>query len=142
MEGRPWLRILLIVVGFSLAGWPVWSVTRHAAVAPPASPGAVGPAHPLRVQVTFAAAPASFELDYLGAPLLAGHAPEREFSANWKVAVPKEGVELFVSAGWPAGTTATAVRVTVTRDGNPLAEQTFWADDRLAETLTVREARP
>ena len=142
MEGRPWLRILLVVAGFSLAGWPVWGVTRHVSLAPPARPAAAVSAQPLRVRVTFASPPDSFDLDYLGAPLLAGHAPEREFSADWKVAIPKEGVELFLGAAWPPGTTATAVRVTVTREGNPLAEQTFWADDRLAETLTVREARP
>ncbi len=142
MEGRPWLRILLIVLGFSLVGWPVWGVTRYASVAPPTKPAAITPAKPLRVQVTFASPPASFELDYLGKPLLSGQAPDREFSGNWKVAIPKEGVELFVAAKWPPGTPTTAVRLTLTRDGNPLAEQTFWAEGSLAETMTVREAQP
>ena len=142
MEGRPWLRILLIVLGFSLVGWPVWSVTQYASVTQPVKPAAVSPTKPLRVQVTCASPPASFELDYLGKPLLSGHAPEREFSADWKVAIPKEGVELFVGAKWPSGTPTTAVRVRVTRDGNPLAEQTFWAEDSLAETIIVREPQP
>jgi len=142
MEGRPWLRILLIVLGFSLVGWPVWSVTRYASVPSPVKPASDAPAEPLRVQVTFASPPASFELDYLGKPLLSGHAPDREFSGDWKAAIPKEGVELFVAAKWPPGTPTTAVRVTLTRDGNPLAEQTFWAEDSLAETMTVREAQP
>ena len=142
MEGRPWLRVLLIVVGFTLVGWPVWSITRHASVPSPAKPASEAPAEPLRVQVTFATPPASFELDYLGKPLLSGHAPDREFSVDWKVAIPKEGVELFVGAEWPQGTPATAVRLTLTRNGNPLAEQTFWADGSLAETMTVQEAQP
>jgi len=142
MEGRPWLRVLLIVVGFTLVGWPVWSITRHASVPSPAKPASEAPAEPLRVQVTFATPPASFELDYLGKPLLSGHAPDREFSVDWKVAIPKEGVELFVGAEWPPGTPATAVRLTLTRNGNPLAEQTFWADGSLAETMTVQEAQP
>ena len=142
MEGRPWLRILLVVLGFSLAGWPVWSATHGAPVPAPVKPAPAAPAEPLRVQVTFASPPASFELDYLGAPLLSGHAPDREFSGDWKVAVPKEGAELFMGAEWPAGSPVTAVRVRITRDGNTLAEQTFWADGRLAETMIVREAQP
>lgn len=142
MEGRPWLRILLIVVGFSLVGWPVWGVTHHASAPAPAKPSSEAPAEPLRVRVTFASPPASFELDYLGKPLLSGRAPDREFSGEWKVAIPKEGVELFMGAKWPPGTPATAVRLTLTRGGNPLAEQTFWADGSLAETMTVREAQP
>ena len=142
MEGRPLLRILLIVLGFSLVGWPIWSVTHGASVPSPAKPASAARAEPLRVQVTFASPPASFELDYLGKTLLSGHAPDREFSGDWKVAIPKEGVELFVAAKLPPGTPATAVRLSLTRDGTPLAEQTFWADGSLAETMTVREAQP
>ena len=142
MEGRPWLRILLIVLGFVLVGWPVWSVTRYTSVPSPVKPASDASAKPVRVQVTFASPPASFELDYLGNPLLSGQAPDREFCGDWKVAIPKEGVELLVAAKWPPGTPTTAVRLTLTRNGNPLAEQTFWADGSLTETMTVREAQP
>ena len=142
MEGRPWLRILLSLIGFSLLGWPVWSVTHPAAVAAPVEKKTAAAAQPLRVEVTFASAPTSFDLEYLGAPLLSGRAPSRDFSVVWKVAIPKEGVDLFVSAEWPAGTPTTAVRVRVSRNGDPLAEQTFWANDSLAETVTVPAPQP
>lgn len=142
MEGRPWLRILLILIGFSLLGLPVWSITHSAAAVAPVKAPAESVALPLRVEVTFVSPPTSFDLEYLGAPLLSGHAPERDFATDWKVAIPEEGVDLFVSAEWPAGTPATAVRVRVLRDGNSLADQTFWADESLAETITVRESQP
>lgn len=144
MEGRPWLRILLVLAGFTLAGWPVWNVTHSAAVVAPAAPAVPSPAagQPFLVELTFATAPVSFELDYLGAPLLTGGGPGRNFSTTWKVAVPKEGVDLFLDAKWPEGTGTTAVRVQLTRGDNAPAVQTLWADGELAETITVREPQP
>ena len=71
-----------------------------------------------------------------------GAAPQRDFSCDWKVAVPKEGVDLFVSASWPEGSPKTAVRVQVFRNGNPLADETFWTERSLAETVTVNERQP
>ena len=130
MNGRPLLRILVIVFGFFLVGWPVWSVTHPSFVDSPSKENAKNPEEPLRVE------------DYLGKPLLTGKAPDREFSADWKVAIPKEGVELFMAAGWLPGSPLSAVRLRVTQGGNVIAEQTFWATENLAETLTVNKPQP
>ena len=143
MNGRPLLRILVILFGFFLVGWPVWSVTHTSFVDAPVKENAKkNPEEPLRVEVTFSTPPSSFDLDYLGKPLLTGKAPDREFSADWKVAIPKEGVELFMAAGWLPGSPLSAVRVRVTQGGNVIAEQTFWATENLAETLTVNKPQP
>ncbi len=142
MEGRPWLRIWLILLGFTFLGLPVWRVTHPAAVAPPKDLREGTITFPLRVEVTFASPPTSFDLEYLGATLISSHAPNRDFAIDWKVAISKEGVDLFLSAEWPPGTPTTAVRVKVTRDGSAIAEQTFWGDGSLAETLTVWEPKP
>ncbi len=142
MEGRPWLRILLVLIGFSLLGGPVWIVTHAADAAAPARAPGTAPPEPLRITVTFSAPPATFDLDYLGAPLWSGRPAGGEVSVDWKVAIPKEGVDLFVAGSWPTGAAATAVRVRVSRGGNSLADQTFWPDGSLAETVTVRDLQP
>jgi hypothetical protein len=142
MEGRPWLRILLILIGFTLLGFPVWSSTRPGEVVIPTKEKVAAAEQPLHVQVSFAEPPASFDLEYLGSILCKGAAPQRDFSCDWKVGVPKEGVDLFVSASWPEGSPKTAVRVKVFRDGNPLADETFWTEGSLAETVTVNERQP
>jgi hypothetical protein len=51
MEGRPWLRILFILVGFALFGWPVWSMTGRESAAP-VKESPAGPAQPLHVEVS------------------------------------------------------------------------------------------
>ena len=137
MEGRPWLRILVILIGFSLLGLPVWSMTRTRGIAAPVKVETRMSTRPLRVKITFAQAPASFELKYLGAVLCHGGAPQREFSCDWKAAVPKEGADLLLKADWPAGTSQTAVRLEVTENGEPLVDTTFWSDGSLVETITV-----
>jgi hypothetical protein len=65
MEGRPWLRILFILVGFALFGWQVWSMTGRGEIAAPVKESPAGPAQPLHVEVSFAEPPASFGLEYL-----------------------------------------------------------------------------
>jgi len=54
MEGRPWLRILFILAGFALLGWPVRSLARPRQIAAPVTESPAGPAQPLRVEVSFA----------------------------------------------------------------------------------------
>ena len=142
MEGRPWLRILLVLIGFSLLGFPVWSTTRPGDVAIPTKEKVAATERPLHVEVSFAEPPASFVLEYLGSILCKGAAPQRDFSCDWKVAVPKEGVDLFVSARWPEGSPKTAVRVQVFRYENLLSDETFWTEGSLAETVTVSERQP
>ena len=137
MEGRPWLRILFILVGFALLGWPVWSITRPGQIAVPAEESPAGLAQPLHVEVSFAEPPTSFNLEDLGTPICSGTAPKRDFSCDWEVALPGEGVDLFVSASWPADATKTAVRVQVSQGELTLADQTFWTEGDLAETISV-----
>jgi len=139
MEGRPWLRILLVLIGFTLLGGPVWIVTHPAEAASPiAATGAASP-QSLRIAVTFTDLPQTFDLEYLGTPLLKNTSVQgRALAIDWNVTIPKEGVDLFVGGSWPQGAPATAVRVQVMRGDDSLADQTFWADGSLAETVTVK----
>ena len=137
MEGRPWLRILLVFAGFLLLGVPVWSITREKPVPPiVAAEKAAAPAAPLRVTLTFAQPPTSFSLKHLGSILCDGGGGEREFHCNWNTALPSEGADLLLTATWPDGP-QTAVRIQVTRDQQTLTDQTVWGQSNLVETITV-----
>lgn len=141
MEGRPWLRILLVLIGFSLLGIPVWSLTRgkpeiKVAEKAPATAGA------FRVSLTFAEAPADFTVSYLGKPLFSGHGPEREFSGDWQVGIPKEGADLLLTANWTDGAPQTAVRVVVTQGNDTFADQTVWGQGNIVDTVTVPGKAP
>jgi hypothetical protein len=112
-------------------------MTRPGQIAAPAEESSAALAQPLHVEVSFAEPPASFDLEYLGTPICSGTAPKRDFSCDWEVALPGEGVDLFVSASWPADVPKTAVRVQVSQGEQTLADQTFWTEGNLAETITV-----
>ncbi len=136
MEGRPWLRILLVLLGFLFLGVPVWTMTREKprVVMTTKAPVQAGA---LRVSLTFAEAPTDFELKYLGNTLCAGKAPQKEFTCDWTVGLPKEGADLLLTINWPEGGGPTAVRVMVKNGDDTLADQTIWGAGNVVETITV-----
>ena len=143
MEGRPWVRIALLLIGFSLLGVPVWSMTREKRLRPALSNVVIAaPAQQLRVIITFAEPPLSFSLKYRDEVLCEGAAPDREFSYNWEIAVPPEGVDLLLKAGWPPSAPKTAARVEIFRDDTRLVDQTFWTQNSLVESVTVPGTNP
>jgi hypothetical protein len=138
MEGRPWLRVALIVLGFSLLGWPVWSLTHHATVPTPVAPEVKNSVpEPLRATITFATPPATCAVKALGEVLVESTDPGREVITDWEATVPSEGLDILVKATWPDGTEQTAVRVAITRGAETLADETFWTTDRLVKTVTI-----
>ena len=139
MDGRPWLRILVVVLGFLLLGVPVWSTTagRTEGRGAPAV-GKKVPEASLHVSVVFSQPPSSFELSTAGLVICRGTGPERRFSGEWNGALPKEGVDFLIKASWPAGSPESATRVRLSRDDAELADQTFWAEGTLVEAVTAR----
>lgn len=143
MEGRPWVRIALVLIGFSLLGIPIWSMTREKKLSPAfATVGIATPAQQVRVILSFAEPPLSFSLKYLNEVLREGSAPDREFSCDWKIVVPPEGVELLLKAAWPPSAPKTAARVEIFRDDTMLVDQTFWTENSLVESVTVPGTNP
>ncbi len=143
MEGRPWVRVALLLIGFSLLGIPVWSMTRERKTSSMNAPSVVAaPAQQLHVTVSFAEPPSSFRLKYHDEILCEGSASDREFSCDWDIVVPPEGVDLLLKAEWPSQSPKTAVRVEITRDDSVLVDQTFWAHTRLVQSVTVSGRSP
>ncbi|CAN5823503.1 hypothetical protein BH09VER1_BH09VER1_41490 [soil metagenome] len=136
MDGRPWLRILLVLLGFLLLGIPVWTMTREKAqvVMSEKAPVQTGA---LRVSLTFAEAPTDFELQYLGATLCSGRGPQKEFTCDWNVGLSPDGADLLLTVNWPPGGAPTAVRVQVKKAGETLADQSIWGSGNVVETITV-----
>lgn len=143
MEGRPWVRVALLLIGFSLLGVPVWSMTREKQVSPAVATVVVAaPAQQLRVTLSFAEPPLSFRLKHDDEILCEGSAPDGEFSRDWKIVVPPEGVELLLKAEWPFPSPKTAVRVEISRGDNGLVDQTFWTEGSLVQSVTVPGTNP
>ncbi len=139
-----------MVAAFLLTGVPVYRLTRPAETVVVASTGAAAdstvdnPAAksvPLELEVTFAPAPADFQLKNLAQTVLAGHGPQARFTGRWTTAVPTEGVDLIIQAHWSASTAGgntaainttpgadpAAARVTVRFPDGRQTEKSFWA---------------
>jgi hypothetical protein len=144
MRGRPWIRIALVALGIVVFAWPVWRLTRPVVRSEPvAAPSAVAPAaaRNLVLDLTFAHAPVSFRVSYLGRTILSGGG-KNEFSGSWTTALDPAGDDLLIEATWPPGTPKTAVEMKVSEDVDQLADKTFWADGPLTDILTVPPRAP
>lgn len=143
MRGHPLLQLILVACLFAAAGFPVWRLTRAAAVPALTSPTASStPAAetPLDVHVTFAPAPEDFRLSYLGKAVLEGRGPQTDFQGTWRAALPPEGADLALEARFPAAATGpAAVRVQCRFPDGHSTERTVWADagQPLVELVTV-----
>lgn len=142
MRGNPRIRIALVALGMVLMGLPVWRLTHAEAPAEPGKPAETIQEEALELTVTFAHAPASFEVTQAGKPILSGIGPATTFHGAWQVSLPKEGADLLLKVTWPSSTPRTAVEVQVTKSGNTVADRTFWSEGSLTEILTVLPPQP
>lgn len=136
MGGHPLLRIILVVIGFTLAGGPVWFLTNRpdaflqSQVVPPQK------LVQLSVKVSFSQSPRAFSLAYLGDTLFLQESGKGEYARNWEVSIPKEGIDLLLKAEVPG---RTSVHVEISNGENILADKTFWPDSELVELVTLSE---
>ena len=104
----------------------------------PSEPATKAPVH---IALTFAHAPADFQVMYLGKviwPGWEGKQPGETAQKDFSMEFPKEGIDLEIKAEWPPGTPATAVRVAVTH-GYGTTEQTAWGKDSVDTVLTFTD---
>lgn len=135
MKGSPLLRALLAFVVISLAGLPLWKLTR-AGKAVAASAPVEAAAAPIPLRLTFTIAPRSFAISHVGAVVWTQGTPGTEAANTVALAYPKEGVDLRVKVAWPADAGEAAVRVRLTDpDGNE-HDKTVWGRGEMEEVVT------
>jgi len=139
MRGAPLLRAVLVIIVLLLAAIPVWKLT-HQAVASTESPGtpASTAESPVGIELTFAHAPADFQVLHLGKVIWEGRQPGETMKKDFAMEFPKEGIDLEIKADWLPGTPPTAVRVTVTH-GYGTTDQTAWGKDNVDAVLTFKD---
>ena len=139
MRGSPLLRTILVLIVLILAAVPVWKLTRPAIVAVVAEDSTPASKAGVRIGLTFANAPLDFQLLHLGKVIWEGKSPGATASKDFEMEFPKEGIDLEIKAGWPSGTTISAVRVTVTVGNGTALERSAWGTGSVDEVLTFRE---
>lgn len=145
MRGRPWLRLFLVLLAFAALAVPVWRLTRPGPAATASTDTKLDQTQgvtaasesELLVSVDFVPPPRDFQLQYLGRTLLEGRGPKAGFSTPWRVALPKEGADLALSAAWPADgqpppTAAAAARIRVAFPDGRVVDKTFWTQPQIA----------
>ena len=146
MRGSPLFRAVLTLVALLLVAWPVWRIT-HAR----AKPSAATPLTPELRTATAArprlaleflpSPPLDFEVKYLGKSIWRGGGEISRSSPPLEISAPAEGVDLQVSAHWPAGLKNAAVRIRLTLPDGGTMERVAWTRDApsLDEVLTFAD---
>ncbi len=147
MRGSPLFRALLTLAALLLAAWPVWRITRSSATPIPAaaaSPELRAPnaARPQLALEFLPAPPIEFEVKYLGKTIWRGSgnslavvSPPLDFT------IPAEGVDLQITARWPADLKHGAVRARLTPSDGVAIERLAWTREgaMLDDVLTFTD---
>lgn len=138
MRGSPLFRALLAFGFILLLGLPLARMTGPPAVSALA-PEVAKPeaAKEIAIEFTFTTLPTEVSVTHLGATVWsAAEVKEADLTASITIPFPREGVDLGVSALFPAEAPLVAMRVRLTDpDGNE-HERTCWGRGEIDEVLT------
>jgi hypothetical protein len=130
MRSSPPVQLAFVVLGFLVLAWPLIQLTSSgpAVAAQKVEQAEPQAATPCLLRVSYAHPPQSLSLKLGKRELLSttGSGGLTEFQAELPLA--KEGLELQVTAQWPAGTPRTALTVELEPDGLDAQSQTRWTD--------------
>jgi hypothetical protein len=140
MRGSPLLQLLGLVCALVLLALPLRYLTSAPRVeTPPAnSDTANSNIKPVELKLLSSAVPFTFEIQFLGKPLWTGTAQQATETKTVQIPFPPEGVDLTISAHWANPGTA-ALQLTVTPADQPSFSQTLWGDEKVSDTITIRE---
>jgi hypothetical protein len=137
MRSAPPVQLALVLLGFMALAWPLIRLTSSSSAVAMVVPVVVAVGHTsCHLRVSYAHQPTELSVA-LGEQVLTG-SPEPGGVTELTVDLPvgKDGLELSLSAHWPAGTPRTAVTVDVEPDGLDSQSQTRWTDQAsMAEVL-------
>lgn len=144
MRGSPPLQLVLLTLAFALLTVPLARLTSASSVsARPASPQLVAKTIPVTLRLRTRDVPRSVSLKLAGQELLPPDLQHGAWpaKAEWdaQLAIPKEGVEFFLTATWPPGTPETAITLEVEPEGLDAQSQTRWSTEgQVSEALLFR----
>lgn len=132
MRGFPPLHLIIITIGFALLAMPLAHLTSARPATSTAAETSSPSTTPTLIRVRFAHVPQSVSLKHDGRELL----PASSIEFRAELTIPPDGIELFLTATWPAGTPDTAITVELEPDGLETQSQTRWSNGgSLAEPL-------
>lgn len=147
MRGSPPLHLTLFLAGFILLAVPLAHLTfarptavERAASVTPSQPQATAATTPAIVRIRFAHRPESLSVKLDGRELVTPAALQEAKSVvelKEDLLLTSDGLELFVNAQWPTGTSDTALSLELEPDGLDMQSQTRWTSgSQLSEAFT------
>jgi hypothetical protein len=138
MRGSPLLRAVFVLLVLALAAIPIWKLTHQAGASMDSTSTTPDKKTPVHIVLTFAQAPAGFQVLHLGKVIWEGRQPGDTVQKDFSMEFPTEGIDLEIKADWLPGTPLTALRVAVTH-GYGSSEQTAWGKENLDAVLTFKD---
>lgn len=136
MRGSTIGRLLAAAFFLTLAGIPVWNLTRpRVAHVPEAQPAVAKTARSVSILLSTLPPASSLEVNSLGESLLSVSAA----TASTDLELPTETAsEIVLSAKWPEATTgARALRITATQGDDEILDTTLWSEGELNDVVTL-----
>lgn len=141
MDGSPLARLVVVLIFLVLMGLPVVALTRE-------KPVAAEEARPAKVDVGAQSVDLAVTLSQPGkveirlADQVVASSEVAVPSLKKTITLPGERSDLTVKFQWADGGANHAGRVVVSRDGDTVADQTFWGDAVAEDVLNVRLSQP
>jgi hypothetical protein len=145
MRGSPLLRAVLTLVIMLTAAWPVWRVT-HAklppTVAEPDAPASLPSDAKAQLTLDFLPAPPlEFDVKYLGRSIWRGGGRLTDSSPPLEIQFPPEGIDLQITAQWPAEMTNAAVRMRFTTPAGATIDRLAWTHGLAIDEVVTFQQR-
>jgi hypothetical protein len=137
MRGSPLAQAVLVVAVLLLLLIPLHRLTQREQR--PAEQTLVSVASKqIHLAIRTTAAPARFQITFLGKILWADQASESEVAKDFDIDFPPEGIDLVVDATWETKALA-AMEITVTLPDGTAINKTLWGQGTANEVLTFKE---
>lgn len=138
MRGNPLIEALIALAALLLLALPIRELTARSR-SKPAPAVQAAPDKSVRLEMVGTAPSFEFKVSYLGREIWSGTGHEAPSHADLKLPVPKEGIDLEVSARFP-DSSLHALRLTFSTGDGIGIERSTWGTDALDEVLTFQPA--
>ena len=138
MRGAPLIESLVAFFALLLLALPIRGLTSHSHSSTPAKPVVTAPQHrPVHLEIVGTAEAFEFQVNYLGSPIWSGIGRRSPVATDVQLPVPKEGVDLELTARF-GDSTLHALRLTLALDDGAQAERSVWGTADVDEVLTFQ----